>query len=107
MARRSRPTAFEHNQLGVSFFQSGAVELAVEQFTRATRRAPWVSSYWLNLGVALLDKGELDEAQAALEHSLRLNPKSQSAHFHLGQLFDKGGRGEGTRLLRKMCQAKS
>ena len=29
MARRTKATSFEHNQLGVTFFQSGAVDLAI------------------------------------------------------------------------------
>ncbi len=89
MARRIKARAFEHNQLGVTFFQSGAVDLAVEQFRLATRRASWVPSYWLNLGVALLEKGELDEAERALRRNLALNPESQSAYFHLGQLYHR------------------
>jgi Flp pilus assembly protein TadD len=73
MARKTKAHAFEHNQLGVTFFQSGAIELAIEQFMKATRRAWWVPSYWLNLGVALLDKGELDEAESALMRAIALN----------------------------------
>jgi protein O-GlcNAc transferase len=82
-------TASQRNQLGVSFYQSGAIDLALEQFKRATRRAPWVASYWLNLGVALIDKDLLEEAESALERALELNPESQSAYFHLAQLFHK------------------
>jgi Flp pilus assembly protein TadD len=88
---RKRVTASQHNQLGVTFFQSGAVDLAIEQFTRATKRAPWVATYQLNLGVALLERGEVDEAAAALERCLKLNPQSQSAYFHLAQIHTKHG----------------
>jgi tetratricopeptide (TPR) repeat protein len=89
MARQTKARAVEDNQLGVAFFQSGAIELAVEQFRRAARRASWVSTYWLNLGVAPLEGGELDEAESALRHALKINSKSQSAHFHLAQLHAK------------------
>lgn len=89
--RRTKPRSFSHNQLGVTFFQSGAIELAVEQFTLAKRRAAWVSTYWLNLGVALLEQNELDKAEAALSRALKLNPQSQSAHFHLAQIHTKRG----------------
>lgn len=91
MARRTRAHAIEHNQLGVTFFQSGAIDLAIEQFRLATQRAPWVSSYWLNLGVALLDKDLPEQAEAAFQRTLTLNPKSQSAYFHLAQLYKKRG----------------
>ncbi len=91
MARRTKARACEHNQLGVSFFQSGAIDLAIEQFKVATKRAPRVPSYWLNLGVALLDKGSLVAAEASLKRTLSLNPQSQSAYFHLAQLYKSRG----------------
>lgn len=86
---RTKAFAFEHNQLGVTFYQSGALDLALDQFKRATKRAPWVASYWINLGVALLDKGLLDDAESALKRAIELNPQNQSAYFHLAQLSDK------------------
>lgn len=88
---QKRATARQSNQLGVTFFQSGALELAIEQFMRATKRAPWVPTYWLNLGVALLERGAVNEAEAALERCLNLNPQSQSAFFHFGQIHIKRG----------------
>jgi tetratricopeptide (TPR) repeat protein len=88
---RKRVTAPQHNQLGVTFFQSGSLDLAIEQFTRATKRAPWVATYWLNLGVAFLDRGEVNEAEAALEKCLKLKPQNQSAYFHRAQIHTKRG----------------
>jgi tetratricopeptide (TPR) repeat protein len=89
MTQRTKALAFEHNQLGVMFYRSGAIDLALDQFKRAARRAPWVASYWLNLGVTLLDKEALEDAESALKRAIELNPQSQSAHFHLAQLHDK------------------
>lgn len=86
-----RVTARQRNQLGVTFFESGALDLAIEQFTCATRRAPWIATYWLNLGVALLDRGEVEQAKTALEKSLKLNPQNQSTYFHLAQIHTKRG----------------
>jgi tetratricopeptide (TPR) repeat protein len=91
MARRTKARAAEHNQLGVTFFRSGAVDLAVKQFTIATKQAPWVPSYWLNLGIAQLEQGAPAQAKSALERALVLNPKSQSAVFHLAQLYERRG----------------
>lgn len=97
MPRRTKARSFEHNQLGVTFFQSGAIDLAIEQFRLALKRAPWVSSYWLNLGIALLDKDVLGEAQSALEHAMALQPDSQSAYYHLAQLYKKLGNEQAVR----------
>jgi tetratricopeptide (TPR) repeat protein len=91
MVGRTRVHGFQHNQLGVTFFQGGAIDLAVEQFTFATTRAPWVSTYWLNLGVALLQKEQLDQAEVALERTLALDPRKQSAYYHLAQIYEKRG----------------
>jgi tetratricopeptide (TPR) repeat protein len=91
VTRRTKAHSFEHNQLGVTFFQSGAVHLAIEQFRLAIKRAPGVPSYWLNLGIALLDSDVLDEAQSALERAIKLQPDNQSAYYHLAQLYKKLG----------------
>jgi tetratricopeptide (TPR) repeat protein len=89
MKRRTRALASEHNQLGVTFYQNGAIDLALDQLKRATKRAPWVASYWLNLGVTLLDKDALEDAESALKRAIELYPQGQSAHFHLAQLHVK------------------
>lgn len=85
---RIKGTASQHNQLGVSFYESGAIDLAIEEFRRATKRVPWVATYWLNLGAALLDQAEDEEAESALMRALRLNP-NQSVYYHLAQLHKK------------------
>lgn len=98
MVRKTRGTAQEQNQIGVTFFQAGAIDLALEQFKSATKRAPWVASYWLNLGVALLEKKKLDDAQIALERSISLQPKSQGAYYHMAQLYRERGDEETMRV---------
>ena len=40
----------------------------------------------LNLGVALMKQGRLDEAQSQFEETLRLEPANQTAPSYLGQL---------------------
>ena len=97
MRRRTKARSFEHNQLGVTFFQSGAIDLAIEQFSLAIKRAPWVPSYWLNLGIALLEKDVLDEAQSALQRTIALQPDNQSAYYHQAQLYKKRGNEQAVR----------
>jgi tetratricopeptide (TPR) repeat protein len=96
-APRIKGTASQHNQLGVTFYESGAIDLAIEEFRRATKRVPWVATYWLNLGAALLDKDKGEEAESALRRALRLKPNSQSAYYHLAQLYKKRGDQAATR----------
>lgn len=98
MGRKTQATAQEYNRLGATFYQAGAIDLAIEQFKIAARRAPWISSYWLNLGAALLDKAMLDEAESALNRAVSLNPESQSAYYHIAQLQKMRGDEKAVRL---------
>jgi len=98
MARRNkRATAYDHLQLGVIFYRSKSYDLAIEQFLLARKKAPHAPNVWNNLGVAYLDKGELDKAMSALQRALTLRREYASAHFHLGQLYDKLGEHEQAR----------
>jgi tetratricopeptide (TPR) repeat protein len=92
--RNKRPTAADHLQLGVIFYRSRSFDLAIQQFLLASKKAPHAPNVWNNLAVAYIDKGELDKAMLALGRALKLKPDYVSAHFHLGQLFDKRGENE-------------
>ena len=89
--RNKRATCYDHLQLGLIFYRSKSYELAIEQFQLARKQAPHSLNVWNNLAVAYMDNGELDKAMSALQHALKLNPRYASAHFHLGQLYDKLG----------------
>jgi len=75
----------------VIFYRSRSYDLAIEQFLLARKLAPHAPNVWNNLGVAYMDKGEVDKSMSALQRALELNPEYPSAHFHLGQLYDKLG----------------
>jgi hypothetical protein len=61
VSRRRRARGFEHNQLGVTFYRSGALDLAIEQFELATRRAPWVFILLAQSRHRLAQQGRLGE----------------------------------------------
>jgi tetratricopeptide (TPR) repeat protein len=84
-----RATVAEQLRLGVFFYRRGSLDLAIEQFLAASKRSPHAPNIWLNLGAAYIDKNDLGNAKAALEHALTLKPDYASAFFHLGQLYDK------------------
>ena len=46
---------------------------------------------YLGLGYALLQTGELEQAQATLSEAVRLAPENVEAHFLLGQIYRMGG----------------
>jgi tetratricopeptide (TPR) repeat protein len=93
--RRKRPTVAEQIRLGAYFFSTGAIDLAIAQFTAATKRAPHSATAWMNLGAAYLEKKDLARAEESLQRALKLRPDFAAAYYHLAQLY--GARGESER----------
>ena len=51
--RRKRPTVAEQVRLGAYFFTTGAIDLAIAQFTAATKRAPHSATAWMKSGIGI------------------------------------------------------
>jgi tetratricopeptide (TPR) repeat protein len=94
MPSRKQPRAEECNQLGAYFYSVGQLDLAIAQFRQAVKKAPHAAAYWANLGAALIDAGQWNEAAAALARAVRLRPDDPGALFALGQLADLRGESE-------------
>jgi protein O-GlcNAc transferase len=92
--RRKRATLAEQLRLGVYFFNSGAIDLAIAQFTAATKRAPHLATVWMNLGAAYLEKKDLAHADESLQRALNLRPDFAAAHYHLAQVCEARGENE-------------
>lgn len=103
--KNKRATAYDHLQLGLIFYRSKSYDLAIEQFELARKKAPHAPNVWNNLGVAYLDKGEMEKAMSAFQRALELKPDYASAYFNLSQLFEKLGDQEQVReCLKKVIQ---
>ena len=89
--RRKRPTIAEQLRLGAYFFSTGALDLAIQEFTAATRRAPHSATAWMNLGAAYLEKKEVAKAEEMLQRALKLRPDYAAAYYHLAQLCEMRG----------------
>jgi tetratricopeptide (TPR) repeat protein len=89
--RRKRPTLAEQIRLGAYFFGAGAIDLAIAQFTAATKRAPHSATAWMNLGAAYLEKKDLTRAEESLQRALKLQPDFAAACYHLAQLCEARG----------------
>lgn len=61
---------------------------AVEAAKKAVRKNPKNPVAHYNLGVALADADQLEDAITAFEQAIRLNPKFAEAHYSLGMLRD-------------------
>lgn len=89
--RRKRPTLAEQIRLGAYFFSAGAIDLAIAQFTAATRRAPHSATAWMNLGAAYLERKDLARAEESLRRAIKLRPDFAAAYYHLAQVCEIRG----------------
>jgi tetratricopeptide (TPR) repeat protein len=62
---------------------------AVETLEAATNLAPTDAKIWYNLGLLYDQTGELDKAQVAYEHTIKLKPNYENALISLAQLFER------------------
>ena len=73
--------------LGVMRMELGEREKVRAIFTRLTQDFPDLADPYNNLAVLHAAAGELDEAQAALEQALRLQPEHAQAQENLGDVL--------------------
>ena len=71
---------------GVAQSQSGQPDAASATFTELTQDYPELPEPYNNLAVLHAGAGRLEEARAALETALRLNPGYATAHQNLGDV---------------------
>ena len=77
-----------HHNRGLVLFAMGDARAAASAFDAATRMPGGDSDAWLmnDLGVARFRCGEADEARAAFEHALRIDPQMNDARANLEEL---------------------
>jgi len=73
--------------LGVMRMELGEKDLARKLFTGLTQDYPDLADPYNNLAVLHAAAGELDEAQAALQQALRLQPDHAQAQENLGDVL--------------------
>jgi len=73
--------------LGVMRMELGERDKAKSIFTRLTQDFPDLADPYNNLAVLHAAAGELDEAQAALQQALRLQPEHAQAQENLGDVL--------------------
>lgn len=69
----------------------GKIEAAKETIDAVIKEEPKHRRAMLLRGIALYKMDMLDEAQAALQETLLLNPDPARTHFYLGQVYEKKG----------------
>jgi WD40 repeat protein/tetratricopeptide (TPR) repeat protein len=67
---------------------------AIASFRKAIELSPMFAAAHTNLGIALMGKGQSDEAEASLRKAIELNPMFAAAHFTLGNALAAQGQSD-------------
>ena len=79
-------SAEEHLRLGVDFFLTNELDVAIDAFREAVHQKPAYADAYHNLGVALAKTGDLTGAITAWTEAERLDPESVSMRYSLAAL---------------------
>ncbi len=76
--------------LGESYFMSGKVDKAIEEFKKLVETEGSARSYGF-LGLSYRELGRFDEAKQYLQQGLKLDPHNSSCLFNLGYIAERQG----------------
>ena len=77
LAADARDDAVKQVQFGIKVAQNNLWREAVLRFERAADIDPTYAAAWNNLGIALEQQGDLDDAREAYERAVKLDPNNQ------------------------------
>jgi tetratricopeptide (TPR) repeat protein len=72
--------------VGMAYYYMNEYDLSIERFQTLTKLRPTDDAAHLSLATALAGAGRVDEAVAAANKAIELNPRSATAYFTLGGL---------------------
>ena len=81
-----RERAEAHLRLGIDFFLTDELEVAIDEFQEATKLYPGYAEAYHNLGVVLAKRGDVTGAIAAWSKAQRLDPSEVPFRYHLSAL---------------------
>ncbi len=75
--------------LGKAYYEQGKYDDAVEQFEKVLGAGDAFATDHLDLGLALLQDNQLDQALAELTTARQMDPKLLAVHYNLGVLYKR------------------
>ena len=78
--------AQEHVRLGIEFFLTDELDVAIDEFREAVRQEPGYADAYHNLGVALAKTGDLTRGITAWTEAERFDPEGMSLRYSLSAL---------------------
>lgn len=79
--------AQQHYRAGVSYYDSGDYEKAIEAYKQALQLSPNSEEVYYHLGMAYGSLGRYKEAIAAYNRAIRINPDYAAAYYNLGHAY--------------------
>lgn len=90
---RLGPSDYEgYYELGLSYYQMGLTEKAIEAFKRVVEIKPDTFKAYYSMAIALDETGEADEAARAFKKAININPEYTEAYNNLGILLSSQGK---------------
>jgi tetratricopeptide (TPR) repeat protein len=89
--QKLRREAMKFNNLGVTSFHNGDLELARDHFLEAIKRDGSFAECFNNLGLVYTELNESDSAADAFSQAIKLNPELHAAYNNLGYVFYRQG----------------
>jgi tetratricopeptide (TPR) repeat protein len=84
--------------LGESYYMSGKVDQAIEEFKRLIDAEPSARSY-LFLGLSYTHLGRFDEAKQSFQNGLKFDPRNSACLFNLGYIAERQGDSAGAAAI--------
>lgn len=84
---KRQPSSVAYNNLGIIYYNRGALDEAAKQFTAAIKFDLQNAFAHNNLGLTFLDKSRLDDAVSEFKSAIRWKPDYAEAYNNLGTIY--------------------
>lgn len=85
--------AINHNNLGVSYYERGAIREAIAEYEKALVEDPYYAETYNNLGAAYYSLGDLEGSARSYRKAIEINEGFVEARYGLGNVYSALGRG--------------